>query len=138
MLGKLCRYLRICGIDTTYSNQGLKALILARKENRIFLTRNTHLKDKEEIFFVESENLYEQLNKIIRRFNLTGEINFFSRCLCCNERLIAVDREKVKELVPFYTYKNFDEFVECPKCKRIYWKGSHYKRMVETIKKIIV
>ncbi len=138
MLGKLCRYLRICGIDTTYSDQGIKALIVAKRENRIFLTRNTNLKKKENVFFISSENLFEQLNEIICKFNLTEEINFFSRCLCCNERLLAVDKERVRELVPFYTYKNFDEFAECPRCKRIYWKGSHYKKMVETIKKYIV
>jgi len=137
MLGKLCRYLRICGIDTQYSNEGLKAILLAKKEGRIVLTKNTQLKNKEGIFFVESENLLTQLKIIIIQFNLTNKLNFFSRCLCCNELLVSVEKEKIKDRIPFYTYKNFNEFAECLKCGRVYWKGSHYEKMVNDIKKVV-
>ncbi len=137
MLGKLCKYLRMCGIDTLYSNQGLKALLLAKKEGRVILTRNTQLKDKEGVFFIESEDLFEQLRILITKFNLKSQIDLFSRCLCCNERLISIEKEKIKNRIPFFTYKNFNEFAECPKCQRVYWKGSHYEKMAESVKKII-
>ncbi len=137
MLGKLCRYLRICGIDTQYSNEGLKTLLLAKKEGRIIITRNTLLKNKEEVFFIEDEDLFIQLKTIIKKFNLADQLNFFSRCLCCNELLVPIEKEKVKDRVPFYTYKNFNEFAECPECGRVYWKGSHYQKMVKDIKKLI-
>lgn len=137
MLGKLCKYLRICGVDTLYCNEGMKALLLARKENRIILTRNTQLKGKEGVFFVESEILPLQLKRIINHFNLTNSLNFFSRCLCCNELLIKVEKEKVRGSIPYYTYKNFNEFARCPNCTRIYWKGSHYEKMLREIKSII-
>ncbi len=124
-------------MDVIYCNEGMKALLLARKEERIILTRNTRLKDKENTFFIESESLPAQLRIIINHFALTEKLNFFSRCLCCNEPLVCVEKEKIKGRVPYYTYKNFDEFAECPKCQRVYWKGSHYQRMLREIKKII-
>ncbi|MEO0128804.1 MAG: Mut7-C RNAse domain-containing protein [candidate division WOR-3 bacterium] len=137
MLGKLCKYLRICGIDTLYSNEGMKSLILARKENRIFLTRNLKLKEKEGVFFVESEFLSNQLRIVIKHFNLADQLHFFSRCLRCNELLINVLKEDIKNFIPFYTYKNFNEFARCPKCQRIYWKGSHYEKMIQIINNLI-
>jgi uncharacterized protein with PIN domain len=54
MLGKLCKLLRICGIDAAYSNQGMAILLEARKENRIVLTRNTRLQTKKGVFFVQT------------------------------------------------------------------------------------
>ncbi|MGQ9465369.1 MAG: Mut7-C RNAse domain-containing protein [bacterium] len=137
MLGRLCRYLRLCGIDTQYSNEGLKTVLIAKKEDRIVLTRNTHLKDREGVFYIETEDLPTQLKTVIEKFELINQLNPFSRCLCCNELLVSVEKEKVKDRIPFYTYKNFNEFAECPKCGRVYWKGSHYKNMVNKIKKLM-
>lgn len=137
MLGKLCKYLRMCGIDTLYSNEGIKAFFQARKEGRVFLTRNTQLIDKEGVFFIEPEILPAQIRIVIKEFNLKDQLNFFSRCLRCNELLATVKKEEIKNLIPFYTYKSFNEFARCPKCLRVYWQGSHYERMVEEIKKLI-
>jgi uncharacterized protein with PIN domain len=137
MLGRLCKYLRICGFDTLYSNEGIKALLQARQEGRILLTRNRQLKDKDRVFFLESESLPTQLGTLFREFHLKKELNPFSRCLCCNELLIPVEKENIKNYIPFYTYRNFNEFARCPKCQRIYWKGSHYQKMVDEIRTLI-
>ncbi|MEO0205655.1 MAG: Mut7-C RNAse domain-containing protein [candidate division WOR-3 bacterium] len=137
MLGRLCRYLRICGIDTLYSNEGIKALFMARKEGRIFLTKNTKLIDKQGVFFVDDNDPIVQVKTVIARFELIEKINFFSRCICCNELLLPVEKEKIKDRIPFYTYKNFNEFAQCPKCQRVFWKGSHYQKMVNQLKEII-
>lgn len=134
MLGKLCKNLRICGIDTLYSNEGIKALLVARREGRTFLTMNTRLKGKEGVFFIESKLPDYQLITIITEFHLVDKLKFFSRCLLCNEPLISVAKEKVKGRIPYYTYKNFSEFSECPRCQRVYWKGSHYEKMARDVK----
>ncbi len=137
MLGKLCRLLRICGIDTLYLNKGMAILLEAKKQNRVILTRNTHLRGKEGIFFIQTSNPEIQLKDIIIHYNLQSEIQLFSRCIECNYRLKSVDKESVREKIPYFTYKNFDEFALCPKCQRVYWKGSHYKNMLGAIKKIM-
>ena len=133
MLGSLCKLLRICGIDTKYTDQGIAILLEARKEDRIVLTRNNRLRNKERVFFIEKTKPVEQLENIIVAYNLKTQIAPFSRCIKCNSELHAVNKKAVKNRVPFFTYQQFDEFEICPDCQRIYWKGSHYKNMIKDI-----
>ncbi len=137
MLGRLCRLMRICGIDTEYSNQGIKILLEARREGRIILTKNRRLLNQESTFFIEPDEPLSQIKEVIDKFNLHKEISPFSRCLLCNEKLKPVNKESIKEKVPYFTYKNFDEFAQCERCQRVYWKGTHYQRMMKELKTIL-
>jgi uncharacterized protein with PIN domain len=137
MLGKLCKHLRVCGIDTLYSNQGIAILLEARKQNRIVITRNTHLRGKDSIFFIQTSNPVTQLKMVITQYNLQNRIQPFSRCIECNYKLKSVSKESVRDKVPYFTYKNFNEFALCLQCQRVYWKGSHYKNMIKDIKYLI-
>jgi len=133
MLGRLCKLLRICGIDTAYTNQGIAILLEARKENRIILTRNTRLQTKKMVCFVKETEPARQLEHIISEYDLQDQIAPFSRCIECNYRLQSVEKNSIKDKIPFFTYQKFDEFAICPNCQRIYWKGSHYKNMTKNI-----
>lgn len=133
MLGSLCKLLRICGIDTKYTNQGIAILLEAKKENRIILTRNNRLRNKKGVFFVEKTDPVEQLEDIIVEYKLKTQIALFSRCIECNSELHAVSKKAVKDKIPFFTYQHFDEFAICPDCQKIYWKGSHYKNMKKNL-----
>jgi len=137
MLGKLCKLLRICGIDAAYSNQGMAILLEARKQNRIVLTRNTRLQKKKEVFFIKTSDPVEQLEHIISEFKLKNRIEPFSRCIECNSKLKAVDKTLIRNNIPYFTYKHFDEFALCPNCRRVFWKGSHYKRMLKDIRHLM-
>jgi uncharacterized protein with PIN domain len=137
MLGRLCKLLRICGIDTTYTNHGIAILLEARKENRIVLTRNTRLRTEKKIFFVEDSKPVKQLEHIISEYDLKDQIAPFSRCIECNRKLRSVEKNSIKDKIPFFTYKEFDEFAICPNCQRIYWKGSHYKNMTKNINHLL-
>lgn len=137
MLGKLCKLLRICGIDAAYSNQGMAILLEARKQNRIVLTRNTRLQKKKEVFFMKTSDPVEQLEHIISEFKLKNRIAPFSRCIECNSKLKAVDKTLIRNSIPYFTYKHFDEFALCPNCRRVFWKGSHYKRMLKDIRHLL-
>lgn len=137
MLGKLCKLLRMCGIDTAYSNQGMKILLEARQQARVVLTRNTHLRDKEGVFFLESSDSREQFQQVIEHFDLHKHMRLFSRCIECNSELKSVSKSSVRGKVPYFTYKNFTEFAECQTCGRVYWKGSHYKNMLKDIEDVI-
>lgn len=137
MLGKLCKLLRICGIDAAYSNQGMAILLEARKQNRIVLTRNTRLQKKKEVFFMKTSDPVEQLEHIISEFKLKNRIAPFSRCIECNSKLKAVDKTLIRNSISYFTYKHFDEFALCPNCRRVFWKGSHYKRMLKDIRHLL-
>lgn len=137
MLGKLCKLLRMIGVDCAYSNEGMAILVNARKEGRVILTCNSRLRNKENVFFIEASQPATQLHEVVNTHGLWDEIAPFTRCVICNEKLEAVAREAVKGKVPFYTYNNFDEYAQCPHCSRIYWKGSHYRKMIEEIEEIL-
>lgn len=137
MLGKLSRLLRIIGIDSAYSNEGMVILLLARKEGRIILTRNTRLRGREGVFFLDVMEPEQQLYAVVDAYDLWREIKPFTRCVICNEKLAPVEKEAVRGKVPHFTYKHFDEYAKCPQCERIYWKGSHYKNMIAEVKTVL-
>lgn len=137
MLGRLCRFLRMCGIDAAYSNEGTAVLMKARRQDRIILTRNTTLRGKQGVFFLEPPDPVEQCRIVISHFDLMPLVSPFSRCLECNGELVPIDKEKAKGRVPYYTFTHFNDFAQCPECHRVYWKGSHYRNMERDINSII-
>ena len=138
MVGRLARYLRLLGFDTEYLRVSDETLLVlqARKENRIILTRSNRLKDLSEVFFITTEQPEEQLQQVIARYGLRDKTKFFTRCLLCNKELVPVKKEVVAGKVPYFTYKNFSKFSQCPNCERIYWEGSHYENMKKKIETI--
>ena len=142
MLGTLSRWLRIMGYDTTF-NKKLSLVEFVeetKKDDRILLTRNSRIyeiKDFKNFYYVKGNHLDEQLKEIIKNFNLDVKSNIFSRCLDCNIEVKRIEKEKVKSKVPLFVYKNFNVFFECPKCKKIFWCGSHYKNTLTKLKNIL-
>ncbi len=133
-LGKLTIYLRMLGFDATYSNHfdDDTLAILSVKEHRILLTRDTGLLKRRIIthgYYIHSKDPITQLQSVITHFNLKKSINPFSRCLRCNETLIDIPKSAVEKRVPTFVYNHYNIFKSCPKCGRVYWKGSHWNNM---------
>jgi len=87
-------------------------------------------------FITASEEPFEQLQQVVRHFHLKEKFRPFSRCLVCNGVLESVDKEKIVDLLQQNTIDYFDAFWQCRECKRVYWKGSHYERMLKTMERI--
>lgn len=134
MLGKLARELRLLGVDCAYQKEpdSIQALRIAKSEARILLTRNTRLKGKESVFFIESEIASEQVQQILNAFS-NLELIPMSRCLKCNALLIEREKASIKLKVPFYVYKTHDRFYACPNCNKIYWRGTHYEDIMKRV-----
>lgn len=133
-LGKLARLLRLAGLDAAYRNdyQNKEIVETARREHRCILTRDRHLLKRKTVtrgVWIRSSDPRMQLKETIRRFDLTGRIDPFSRCLKCNVELEPVDKEHIRDRLPPRTKRYYRSFKECPQCGRIYWKGSHYRHM---------
>ncbi|HYA87149.1 MAG TPA: Mut7-C RNAse domain-containing protein, partial [Nitrospirota bacterium] len=43
--------------------------------------------------------------------------------------IVSIPKNEVRDLVPHYVYEKNTVFFQCPKCKRIYWPGTHVKKM---------
>ena len=137
MVGKLARWLRVLGFDVLYSNKyGDDEIIrIADAENRVILTRDAQLATRRapsRCLFIESDDYKEQVQQVVRTFNLRA-FKVFSRCLECNARLEEVDKEAVFEKVPPFVYLTQDRFAKCPACERVYWHGTHTDEMLKQI-----
>jgi uncharacterized protein with PIN domain len=70
------------------------------------------------------------------RYRLLKWIRPFERCMNCNHLLEPAPKESVLGKLEPLTKKYYDEFKLCPNCDQVYWKGSHYERMVEVIENL--
>ena len=133
-LGRLAKYLRLCGFDTSFSNlyDDREIIDIAASEKRIILTRDKQLLKGKRVthgYWIRSQNHNEQLKEIFVRFDLKDRLVLFSRCIRCNTILEEVSQEKIKVRLQADTSRYFSKFMRCPDCDRIYWQGSHYDNM---------
>ncbi len=142
MLGKLSKYLRQLGIDTAYSRSiAYPQLIkIALKQNRTILTRKTgflKINDSISCCFINSNNPYVQIQEVIKHFKIApDDLKPFSLCLLCNAVLQKIDRNLAEGKIPDYIFNTVDTYSQCPGCLRIYWPGTHYKKMLGYSKSI--
>ncbi len=134
-LGKLARYLRLLGFDTVYSNlyNDEEIAVQSYIEKRILLTRDKGILKRSEVikgYWLRSEKPREQVHEILRRFDLFEHIQPFTYCLSCNSRIFPVPKEKIEHLLHPDTKTHFNEFFQCRGCRKVYWKGSHYDKML--------
>jgi len=142
MLGRLAKWLRIAGFDVLYSNRFTddELVALSRREDRILLSRDTRLlvrKAVKQFIFLESDKVQDQIRQIFDIIHTTNIPGLLTRCLSCNELLNEVPRETVRETVPPYVYATQTLFKSCPKCRKIYWAGTHRQSVVRILEALI-
>ena len=137
-LGGLAKYLRMLGFDTLYEN-GYRDAQVARisvDEQRIVLTRDRALLMHKLISHgchVRGTRPRQQLEEVVSRLDLYRAIKPFSRCLRCNRKLEPVATEAICDRLPPGSASFYCRFWICDKCDRIYWEGSHWRRMEQVI-----
>ena len=140
MLGSLAKWLRILGYDTKYvkNMDDDEIASIAIDEGRILITRDKNLAKKvKNSIYLENNGLENQLKKIIKILNLKIDENkILTRCIICNEKIVEIEKKKVKGRVPPHVYETHEKFFICPKCHRIYWIGTHFDNMRKFIDKI--
>ncbi len=85
-------------------------------------------------YFITRNHINEQLEELISKGLILQPKHCFTRCTKCNEILKEIDREEVHGKVPDYIRETQESFRQCPHCKKIFWEGTHLKRMKEGIK----
>lgn len=143
MLGKLSRWLRMLGYETQYQNdQSDKDLLaVAKQDSLILLTSDEELYRTASIrgletFLIEGRTEPERLASLAKRYNLTLEINpKDSRCPTCGSPITEKPKHEVEGAVPPATFKVYSTFWVCtnPKCAKVYWQGSHWKKIEQTL-----
>jgi uncharacterized protein with PIN domain len=140
MLGKLAKWLRVLGQDVIYGEHlsGYGLIRAARAEERLILTRDRRLKQKQPppFILIESDRYREQVRQVIDTCQFKVGAAIFSRCLDCNALLQDRPKESVRESVPAYVFATQEKFSWCPVCRKVYWPATHYQRMLEQLKEM--
>ncbi len=145
MLGKLARWLRLAGHDVTYigdlklapEEQDDALIQMAKPEKRILLTCDLALHRRARragvmSTYIKSDDVVSQLAEISKRSGRKIKIvPENSRCPLCNGSLKSAEKQEVKGLVPETVLEAQREFWQCVRCKKIYWKGKHWKTIIE-------
>lgn len=138
MLGKLAKWLRILGYDTLYyrGTEALRLLDIAKKDDRILLTRNTRIPATAgglEVVVIADDHWASQVRQVVKHFHLPKPRLAFTRCVNCNAVLQPLSRAQAQDRVPEHVFHVHNVFSVCPECQRVYWQGSHQQRMQATI-----
>lgn len=140
MLGNLSNWLRFFGFDTIYIKDEVsddELLKIAKNENRIIISRDKELiiradKRKLKNIKIKSIDLDEQLKNVLNKTKINKNI-ILSRCSLCNNNLTKIKKQDFKDDIPKKIYDIFEEFLYCSFCNKIYWKGSHYDKILKKI-----
>ncbi len=136
MLGRLARWLRVLGYDTRYDPLAPDETLVAwaAAEERVLLTRDRRLlRELRPAAAVEirSDVPLEQLRQVVAALGLLppSPPELFTRCLVCNELLEPVPDEERARVLPERARTLPGPVRRCPCCARVYWQGSHARRM---------
>ena len=143
MLGSLAKWLRLFGFDTFYVNSEMEdeeLLQVAKIEDRVIITRDKQLiargkKEKLSLIDINTTDLDEQLNLVLKNVAIDQKA-ILSRCSVCNTILDEIKKSEVKGKVPTKIFENNEKFWLCSKCNKIYWMGSHYKKILDKIEQV--
>jgi uncharacterized protein len=134
MLGRLARWLRVLGYDTAYDIAIADPVLvrLAEEEQRILLTRDRHLLQElrpARAHEVRQDDPLQQLRELVLALALPSPRELFTRCLLDNAVLQAMDEADALPLLPDGVRPLATSVRRCPACQRLYWDGSHVRRM---------
>lgn len=147
MLGRLAKKMRLLGFDVEYHRGSDEELVKkAFFEKRIILTKDAGALNSKAARNLQAvlipgdlNNHLNQLEFVFRWLRSSG-INLKAgkpRCALCNYPLISVKKFSVKNRLPAYVYLKNNEVSTCPRCLRLYWKGTHYRNFLNELKEVV-
>jgi uncharacterized protein with PIN domain len=134
------------GYDTLSFNSSNDShlIAIALAEDRVILTRDTQIMRRRVVIsgrlkavFIESDEPERQIQQVIDTLSLNCQFEPFSICLECNQPLVERSKQQVKDRVPPYVFRTQEQYMECPSCHRIYWRGTHWQAMTEKLKHLV-
>jgi uncharacterized protein with PIN domain len=134
MLGRLARWLRTLGFDTFYDPavHDPQLAAMADAEGRVLLTRDRllvqHLKPERAVL-IASDAPLDQLCEVVAACGLAPPAALFTRCAVCNGVPRPATPDEAATLVPEASRGVSGPVSRCPGCGRVYWEGSHTRRM---------
>jgi uncharacterized protein with PIN domain len=134
MLSGIGRWLRAAGYDTAIAEAGAPdddLLARARREGRVLLTCDRELARRGQsggAVLLSTESLDDAARALRTYMGIDWLHSPFSRCLVDNAVLGPAGPAEQARL-PAQTRERPGPITVCPDCGRIYWPGSHVRRM---------
>lgn len=146
MLGKITRKLRILGFDTIFIRdiEDNEILDLLFQTERILLTADKALFYRSTKYnllsiFLNKNTEIENLVIIFRYLkikNINLNSNYY-RCSICNTKLTIIENpDTIKKEIHEKIFESNTNFFKCYGCNKLYWCGSHIKKISLLIEKI--
>ncbi|HYF16413.1 MAG TPA: Mut7-C RNAse domain-containing protein [Ramlibacter sp.] len=139
MLARLARWLRVLDFDTTFDPVIADPDLVqqANAEGRILLTRDRHLLRElkpAQALEIRHDDPLQQLRQVVLALAIRPPNELFRRCTVCNAQLSApLDPGERARLLPADVAALPGPARRCLACQRLYWRGSHARRMRDAI-----
>ena len=136
-VGRLARWLRAIGYDALYipDADDRELVRIAAEQGRIILTRDTHIEERRvvtggrvRVHRLDSDDFRAQMREVAESLNLSFDERF-SLCIECNVPLEEIARDTVRDRVPPFVFNTQRSFQVCPRCDKLYWRGTHWRNM---------
>jgi uncharacterized protein len=142
MLGRLARWLRVLGYDTWYDIAVADPVLVqvAADQDRVLLTCDRHLLRELRppgALEVRQDEPLRQLHDVVHALALQPPRELFTRCMLCNALLVELTREQAAPLLPAGLQDIPGPVRRCPDCGRLYWEGSHVRRMRDALERAL-
>ena len=136
MLKGVGRWLRVAGYDVAIIDDGAhddELLARAAAEDRLLLTCDRRLAKRAgpdtTVVVLGTESFDGAARELGERLGIDWLHAPFARCLRDNAPLMPASEETIAEL-PATAHQGDGPVMRCPQCNRVYWPGSHVRRML--------
>jgi uncharacterized protein with PIN domain len=89
--------------------------------------RDGHLRS---LWLPPALHIPEQLAAAFAEFHLERRA---SRCSTCGGKLLETAKEQLKEEIPPKTYLWLDKFWRCERCGKLFWNGTHWRKVQQEL-----
>ena len=139
LLGSLARKLWALGFDAAYYRSGEDTGLIERsvRESRIILTADRSLAARAEskglsVILIRGDSDKERVRAIAtgaeaKRIDL---VRGDPLCSLCGGELRPVKKAEISTEVPPTVWRRHRLFFRCTACGQLYWRGSHWKRLM--------
>ncbi len=135
MLARLGRWLRAAGYDTAIQDQATTDRALLERalgEGRLLITRDRKLAEFRQapgaVLVLAGNRLADSARELTERTAIDWLHRPFTRCLLCNA-LLAPAPAEARARLPEGARALAADATWCPACDKIFWPGSHARRM---------